>query len=181
MEERLFREADLTLKKAIDICRAAKVSQEQVKSLTDRNSADIDALHKTNKVRVAAIYERIFEINKTESTTIHGYTIATIVVNNMQPNHAQRTGNRATIAINSDILPNSADRPTDNVKGNPFAIYNAKKISMNTNTALTRSKQHQHPSRRKALHQRTLIRAVARTLIGGVYIHIFWFCPTDFF
>ena len=24
-------------------------------------------------------------------------------------------------------------------------------------------------------------RAVARTLIGGVYIHIFGFCPTDFF
>ena len=24
-------------------------------------------------------------------------------------------------------------------------------------------------------------RAVARTLIGGVYIHIFMFCPTDFF
>ena len=25
------------------------------------------------------------------------------------------------------------------------------------------------------------IRAVARTLIGGVYIHIFRFCPTTFF
>ena len=24
-------------------------------------------------------------------------------------------------------------------------------------------------------------RAVARTLIGGVYIHIFMFCPTSFF
>ena len=26
-----------------------------------------------------------------------------------------------------------------------------------------------------------LVRAVARTLIGGVYIHIFRFCPTSFF
>ena len=26
-----------------------------------------------------------------------------------------------------------------------------------------------------------IIRAVARTLIGGVYIHIFVFCPTSFF
>ena len=26
-----------------------------------------------------------------------------------------------------------------------------------------------------------VVRAVARTLIGGVYIHIFGFCPTDFF
>ena len=49
MKERLLREADLTLKKAIDICCAAEVSREQVKSLTDRNSADIDALHKTKQ------------------------------------------------------------------------------------------------------------------------------------
>ena len=49
MKERLLREADLTLKKAIDICRAAEVSREQVKSLTERNSADIDALHKTKQ------------------------------------------------------------------------------------------------------------------------------------
>ena len=51
MKERLLCEADLTLKKAIDICRAAEVSREQVKSLTDRNSADIhvDALHKTKQ------------------------------------------------------------------------------------------------------------------------------------
>ena len=49
IKERLLREADLTLKKAIDICRAAEVSREQVKSLTDRNSADIDALHKTKQ------------------------------------------------------------------------------------------------------------------------------------
>ena len=26
-----------------------------------------------------------------------------------------------------------------------------------------------------------ILRAVARTLIGWVYIHIFEFCPTDFF
>ena len=30
-------------------------------------------------------------------------------------------------------------------------------------------------------YTRTSFRAVARTLIGGVYIHIFGFCPTDFF
>ena len=49
MKERLLRKADLTIKKAIDICRAAEVSREQVKSLTDRNSADIDALQKTKQ------------------------------------------------------------------------------------------------------------------------------------
>ena len=32
IQNRLLREADLTLKKAIDICRAAEVSREQVKS-----------------------------------------------------------------------------------------------------------------------------------------------------
>ena len=33
-----------------------------------------------------------------------------------------------------------------------------------------------------ALRTTGLLRAVARTLIGGgVFIHIFWFCPTDFF
>ena len=26
-----------------------------------------------------------------------------------------------------------------------------------------------------------IVRTVARTLIGGVYIHIFMFCPTSFF
>ena len=49
MKECLLREADSTLKKAIDICRAAEVCREQVKSLTDPNSADINALHKTKQ------------------------------------------------------------------------------------------------------------------------------------
>ena len=46
MKEHLLREADLTLKKAIDICCAAEVSRDEVKSLMDSKSAEIDALHK---------------------------------------------------------------------------------------------------------------------------------------
>ena len=44
--ERLLRENDLSLLKAIDICRAAEVSREQVKSLSDKTPANIDAVHK---------------------------------------------------------------------------------------------------------------------------------------
>ena len=47
LKERLLREADLTLKKAVDICRAAEISREQVKSLTDSKPADVDALNKS--------------------------------------------------------------------------------------------------------------------------------------
>ena len=47
LKKRLFREADLTLKKAVDICSAAEISREQVKSLTDSKPADVDALNKS--------------------------------------------------------------------------------------------------------------------------------------
>ena len=44
--KRLLRENDLSLLKAIDICRAAEVSREQVQSLSDKTPANIDAVHK---------------------------------------------------------------------------------------------------------------------------------------
>ena len=47
LKERLLRECDLTLKKAVDICRAAEVSREQVKSLTENKPANVDALGKS--------------------------------------------------------------------------------------------------------------------------------------
>ena len=114
-------EADLTLKKAIDICRAAEVSREQVKSLTDSKSAEIDALHKTKQDSRRSNLREDFR-DKQNREHNHTRKFRPIVVNNVQPNHAQRTGSRVTIAINLDTLPNSGDRLTDNVKGNPFAI-----------------------------------------------------------
>ncbi|XP_046857694.1 uncharacterized protein K02A2.6-like [Xenia sp. Carnegie-2017] len=44
IKERLLRESDLTLPKAVDICRASEVSREQMKSLNDQNSANVDTL-----------------------------------------------------------------------------------------------------------------------------------------
>ena len=49
LKERLLREASLTLKSAVDICRAAEVSREQVKSLTDSPHANIDELNQSGK------------------------------------------------------------------------------------------------------------------------------------
>ena len=46
LKERLFRETDLTLAKAIDICRAAEVSREQLKSLSEKTPANVDAVCK---------------------------------------------------------------------------------------------------------------------------------------
>ena len=63
MKERLLREADLTLKKAIDICRAAEVSREQVKSLTDSKSAEIGALHKTKQDKQNREYNHTRKFN----------------------------------------------------------------------------------------------------------------------
>jgi hypothetical protein len=44
IKEHLLRESELTLQKTVDICRASEVSCEQVKSLSDQSSANVDAL-----------------------------------------------------------------------------------------------------------------------------------------
>ena len=49
LKERLLREASLTLKSAVDIRRAAEVSREQVKSLTNSPHANIDELNQSGK------------------------------------------------------------------------------------------------------------------------------------
>ena len=42
----LLRETDLTLTKAVDICRAAAVSRKQVKALGDKSPENVYALRK---------------------------------------------------------------------------------------------------------------------------------------
>ena len=49
LKERLLRETSLTLKSAVDIRRAAEVSREQVKSLTNSPHANIDELNQSGK------------------------------------------------------------------------------------------------------------------------------------
>ena len=46
LKERFLRETDLTLTKAVDICRAAEVSRKQVKALGDKSPVNVDALRK---------------------------------------------------------------------------------------------------------------------------------------
>ena len=49
LKERLLRETDLNLTKAVYICRAAEVSREQVKSLSDKTPANVDAVRKDDQ------------------------------------------------------------------------------------------------------------------------------------
>ena len=49
LKERLLRETDLTLTKAVDICRAAEASREQVKPQSDKTPANVDAVRKDDQ------------------------------------------------------------------------------------------------------------------------------------
>lgn len=45
LQERLLREPDLTLKRTVDSVRACEVSRQQIKVISARSNADIDAVN----------------------------------------------------------------------------------------------------------------------------------------
>ena len=49
VKERLLRETELTLQKAIDICRAADVSRQQVKTISNQKAPNIDVVRQDYK------------------------------------------------------------------------------------------------------------------------------------
>ncbi len=57
LKERMLRENDLTLEKAIDICRAAETSRHQLKSLCGgENKNNIDTLRRNRSTTTTTIY-----------------------------------------------------------------------------------------------------------------------------
>ena len=124
LKERLLREASLTLKSAVDICRAAEVSREQVKSLTDSPHANIDELNQSGKQW--RINTEITLLNKETSRTLLDCSTVAIVVNNTQRNPAQLTGKGVTTVIKSDILLNYVAQPRTHDFATQFVKSNTK-------------------------------------------------------
>ena len=70
MKERLLHETNLTLKKALDICRVADVSQAPVTSLTTANQP---TLTHTNKIRHASQQSRRFLRSTNKKTQLQHF------------------------------------------------------------------------------------------------------------
>ena len=123
LKERLLREASLTLKSAVDICRAAEFSREQVKSLTDSPHANIDELNQSGK---QSYNTEITLLNKETSRTLLDCSTVAIVVNNTQRNRAQLMGKGVTTVIKSDILLNYVAQPRIHDFATQFVKSNTK-------------------------------------------------------
>lgn len=114
MKERLLRETNLTLKKALDICRAADASQAQVRSLTTANQP---TLTHTNKIRHASQQSRGFLRSTNTKTQLQHFLSC--------PTYGENCNN----CPRTRIFCHTVDGLKDNVQGNPFTIYNTKKNS----------------------------------------------------
>ncbi|XP_068758790.1 uncharacterized protein [Montipora capricornis] len=57
LRERLLRESDLTLEKALDICRASEHSKQQMKTISRTHNANIDALKRRTARNFANVTE----------------------------------------------------------------------------------------------------------------------------
>ena len=106
LKERLLRETDLTLTKAIDICRAAEVSREQVKALGDKTPANVDASRKDSQREQHNYNHATRNGIVPETYTRKPVEIAADLTHQ---NNVLHTVKRATVVVKVGILLSSAD------------------------------------------------------------------------